>query len=124
MDKAFIKSRMIDIFVFGILFWLIGYVASLILFPFVSLDVMGWILTGVMTPLTFIIAYFRFRKRNLKFFCYFMTGVFWALIAAVLDYLFIVKLFHSVDYYKLDVYLYYFIMFLIPVILGLINKKK
>jgi hypothetical protein len=87
MDKAFIKSRMIDIFVFGILLWLMGYIGSLILFPFVQNNILGWILCIIFTPITFIIAYFRFKNRKLGLFCYFMTGVFWAIIAIIFDYL-------------------------------------
>jgi hypothetical protein len=124
MDKKFVKSRIIDIFVFGILFWLIGFIASMILFPFVPKNFLGWILCIIFTPITCVIAYYRFKNRELKLFCYFMTGVFWALIAIILDYIFLVKLFNIADYYKLDVFVYYTIMFLIPLIIGLINNKK
>ena len=124
MEKGFVKSRIIDIFVFGILIWLIGYIASLILFSFVPNNILGWILCLIFTPVTIIIAYFRFRNRKLKLFCYFMTVVFWMLIAMILDYLFIVRLFHSVNYYKLDVFVYYIITFLIPLIIGIINTSK
>jgi len=48
-----------------------------------------------------------------------MTGVFWAIIAIILDYIFIVKLFSAVNYYKTDVFVYYIIIFLIPLIIGL-----
>jgi hypothetical protein len=126
MEKGFIKSRMIDIFVFGIFIWLMGYIASIILFPFVPDNILGWILCIIFTPITIIIAYLRFRNRKLKLFCYFMTGVFWAIIAMILDYFFIVRLFNSVTYYKPDVFVYYIVTFLIPLIIGLynINKRK
>jgi hypothetical protein len=124
MEKGFVKSRMIDIFVYGILLWIIGYIASIILFPFVPNNLLGWILCIIFTPITIIIAYFRFRKRNLKLFCYFMTGIFWALIAVVLDYFFIVRLFNPVNYYKADVFVYYLLIFLIPFIIGLYNTKR
>jgi hypothetical protein len=124
MEKGFIRSRMIDIFVFGILIWFIGYIASLILFPFVPNNILGWILCIIFTPITIIIAYFRFRKRKLRLFCYFMTGVFWLLIAIIFDYLFIVKLFSAVDYYKTDVFVYYAVTFFIPLIIGFINTNK
>jgi hypothetical protein len=124
MEKGFVKSRLIDIFVFGILIWLMGYIASILLYPFVPNNVLGWVLCIIFTPITFIIAYFRFRNRKLGLFCYFMTGVFWAVIATVFDYFFIVKLFNSVDYYKPDVFVYYAITFLIPLIIGLGKKNK
>lgn len=124
MEKGFAKKRRVDVFVFGILLWVMGFVGSLILYPFVSLDIMGWILFAIFTPVTILISYFRFRKRDMKFFYYLMTGVFWMLIAIVLDYIFIVKLLSSVDYYKLDVFVYYIVTFLIPVGIGLIKNKK
>ena len=124
MEKGFIKSRMIDVFVFGILIWLIGYIASLILFPIVPNNLLGWILCIIFTPITFLIAYLRFKNRKLKLFCYFMTGVLWALIAVIFDYLFIVKLFNPINYYKPDVFVYYTITFLIPLVIGLTKRKR
>jgi hypothetical protein len=46
------------------------------------------------------------------------VGVAWALIAVVLDYLFIVLLFQA-TYYGFDVFVYYGMTFLIPVGVGL-----
>jgi len=41
------------------------------------------------------------------------------LIAVIFDYLFLVKMFKPTDgYYKLDVYLYYILTFLLPLIVG------
>lgn len=124
MEKGFVKSRLIDIFVYGVLIWFIGYIASIILFPFVPNNLLGWILCIIFTPITIIIVYFRFKKRNLKLLCYFMTGVFWALIAILFDYLFIVRVFHPANYYKLDVFVYYILTFLIPFIIGQYNTRK
>jgi hypothetical protein len=47
-----------------------------------------------------------------------LAGV-WTLIAAVFDYVFIVKAFNPADgYYKLDVYLYYVLTFITPLAVG------
>ena len=47
------------------------------------------------------------------------------LIAIVLDYLFIVLLFNAAEYYMPDVFLYYGLMFLISVGIGLyLDRKK
>lgn len=53
-----------------------------------------------------------------EFTCYLGLTIFWTLIAVVFDYLFIVKLLNSSDYYKPDVYLYYLLTFLIPHLVG------
>lgn len=124
MEKGFIKSRMIDIFVFGILIWFIGYIAGIVLYFFVPANLLGWVLCIIFTPITFWIASRRFKNRKLKLFCYFMTGVFWVVIAVALDYFFIVKLFNSLNYYKPDVFVYYLTTFLIPLVIGLCKRNK
>ncbi len=55
---------------------------------------------------------------------YFWLGSIWAIIAIVFDYLFLVKLFKPVGYYKLDVFLYYALTFALPIIVGCSRKKK
>jgi len=57
---------------------------------------------------------------------YYVTlSIVWTLIAIVFDYLFIVKAFHPSDgYYKLDVYLYYALTFIIPIVIGWYKKEK
>jgi len=43
----------------------------------------------------------------------------WTIIAVVFDYIFIVKLLKPLDfYYKLDVYLYYSLTFILPILVG------
>jgi hypothetical protein len=110
----------------GIALWLIGYLASLVLFMSPYAGIMGWILLIVFTPVTIAIVYWWFRKREslpLKY--YAEVGIAWVIIAVVLDYLFIVQLFHAI-YYGIDVFVYYTVTFLIPVGVGYyqINKKS
>jgi hypothetical protein len=103
----------------GVVFWLIGYLASLVLFfsPFAAS--MGWILLVVFTPITLVITWWWFHKRGqLPLQYYAGVGVTWVGIAIVLDYLFIVLLFQA-SYYGSDVFVYYIITFLIPVGVGL-----
>lgn len=56
--------------------------------------------------------------------CYIGLGMIWTLLAVLLDYLFIVKFFKSTDYYKLDVYVYYALTFILPVLVGWYKKSK
>jgi len=56
--------------------------------------------------------------------CYVGLGVIWTIIAVALDYVFIVKMLNSPDYYKLDVYSYYILAFSLPVIVGWYKKIK
>ncbi len=56
--------------------------------------------------------------------CYIGLGVIWALMAIVLDYFFLVKLLKAVNYYKLDVYIYYFLTLLLPITVGSYRFNK
>ena len=104
----------------GTLFWLIGYLASLALYFTPLSSTMGWIILAVFTPFTILVTWWWFEKRErLSLRYYAGVGVSWMLIAVVLDYLFIVKLFGAAAYYAPDVFLYYALMFLIPVGVGL-----
>jgi hypothetical protein len=112
----------------GIALWLIGYLTSLVLFFTPYAATMGWILTAIFTPVTIVITWWWFRKReHLPSQYYAGVGVAWVLIAVAFDFLFIVMLFQATTYYKPDVFLYYVLTFLIPVGVGLYlnhNRKK
>jgi hypothetical protein len=56
--------------------------------------------------------------------CYFGLGLIWTIMAIVLDYLLIVKLFQSTNYYKTDVYVYYALTFTLPLIIGWLKFRK
>jgi hypothetical protein len=98
--------------------WLVGYLASLLLFFSPYAGVMGWVLLAVCTPVTIAVAWWWFRARDLALTYYAGVGTAWTVIAVVLDYLFIVLLFQA-TYYGPDVFVYYALTFLIPVGVGL-----
>lgn len=102
----------------GSALWLMGYLASIPLFFTIAADVMGWILIGVFTPVTLIITWWWFRDRGLPLRYFAGIGATWTIIAVAFDYLFIVRLFRA-DYYAPDVFAYYALTFLIPVLVGL-----
>jgi len=102
----------------GIVLWLVGYLASLALFVSPYAAIMGLILLVVCTPVTIAVAWWWFKARDLALSYYAGVGAAWAVIAVVLDYLFIVLLFQA-TYYGFDVFVYYALTFLIPVGVGL-----
>jgi hypothetical protein len=103
----------------GTAFWLMGYLASLVLFFTPYAGIMGWILLAVFTPVTIVITWWWFNQRkSLPLRYYAGVGGAWMLIAIVLDYLFIVLLFNA-TYYDPDVFVYYAVTFLIPLVVGL-----
>jgi len=109
----------------GTALWLMGYLASLVLFFTPLAATMGWILTAIFTPVTIAIAWWWFRKRErLSLQYYAGVGIAWVVIAVVLDFLFIVLLFQA-TYYEPDVFVYYALAFLIPVGVGLyLNRNR
>lgn len=107
----------------GILLWLIGYLASLVLFFSPFAGILGWILIAVFTPVTIAITWWWFRARDLSLAYYAGVGIAWVAIAVVLDYLFIVLPFQA-SYYGPDVFVYYVLTFLIPAGVGLVKRKK
>jgi hypothetical protein len=119
------KQLITDTAGLGTALWLIGYLASLVLFFSPYAGVMGWILLAIFTPVTIVIVLWWFKKRErLPLQYYAGVGVAWVLIAIVLDYLFIVLLFQA-NYYGIDVFVYYVVTFLIPVGVGLfLNRSR
>lgn len=113
------KQYITDTLGLGIALWLLGYLASLALFFTPLAESMGWIITAVFTPLTIAVAWWRFRGRDLSLIYYAGVGLAWTVIAVMLDYLFIVRLFGTTTYYAHDVFAYYALTFLLPVGVGL-----
>lgn len=54
---------------------------------------------------------------------YLNLAAFWTVIAIIFDYFFIVKALNAGNYYKLDIYIYYFLTFLLPIFVGLKKAK-
>ena len=59
----------------GILLWLIGYIASLLLFMSPLAGIMGWILIAVFTPVSVLIVWRWFTGRNLPLTYYAGLGI-------------------------------------------------
>lgn len=119
MAKQFLK----DALGWGFLLWLIGYGLSMILFSVVPLWAIGWIIMPIGTLITLWVLFKNIKTENFGY--YVKLAVVWTLIAIVFDYFFIVKAFNPADgYYKLDVYLYYALTLLLPLIVGRYKSKK
>ncbi len=113
-----VKTGIKDSVMLGGFFWLVGYLASLILFFTPLAGNLGWILIAIFTPFTIIITWWWFRARELPLLYYAEVGLAWMMIAVVFDYLFIVQVFRT-PYYNLDVIVYYVLTFLVPIGVGL-----
>jgi hypothetical protein len=119
MTKQFYK----DVFGWGILLWFIGYVLGIVLFAVVPPALIGWVLMPIGALITLWVALKKIKADSFKYYIY--VGMAWALIAVIFDYFFLVKAFKPADgYYKLDVYMYYALTLVIPLIVGWKNKKS
>lgn len=119
MNAEFLK----DAFGWGFLLWLIGYVLGLVLFMVVPVSLIGWVIMPAGVVITLCVLFQKIHGGSLQ--RYFIIGVAWAVVAIVCDYLFLVLLLKPADgYYKLDVYLYYLLTLLLPVIVGWWKLRK
>lgn len=102
-----------DAFGWGVILWLIGYALGMALFPIVPTSAIGWIIMPIGIVITLWVLLKKVKSGSFQY--YFTLAVVWTLIAVIFDYLFLVKALKPADgYYKLDVYLYYVLTFVLP----------
>ncbi len=119
MNRQLLK----DALGWGFLLWLIGYALGIVLFSIVPVSMIGWIITPIGTAITLWVLFKKVKGRSPKY--YLLLAISWTLIAIVFDYFFLVQAFKPADgYYKLDVYLYYILTFVLPLIVGWRKKAK
>ena len=116
------KAIFLNTISWGFVLWLFGYILGFVFYAFVPKDLLGWAITPFGIAFTLWVLTKKIARKEFK--CYLGLAIFWTLIAVVFDYFFIVKLLNSSDYYKFDVYLYYFLTFFIPIIFGWLKFHK
>jgi len=113
MDKQFLKEA----FGWGFALWLIGYILGILLFALVPPVAIGWVITPFGVGITLWVLLKKIKAGSIGH--YAGIAVVWTLLAVALDYLFLVQIFKPADgYYKFDVYLYYFLTFTLPPLVG------
>jgi hypothetical protein len=119
MNKQFLK----DALGWGIILWLIGYILGIVLFKAVPPLLLGWVIMPIGTIITLWVLFKKIKSDSLKY--YLGIALVWTVIAVVFDYFFLVKVFKPADgYYKLDVYIYYALAFILPLIVGWYKRKS
>lgn len=115
------KQFFTDAFIWGFILWMIGYLLGILLFMIVPHVLIGWIITPIGIVITLWILLKKVKANSFPY--YMMLAIIWTMIAIVCDYFFLVQVFKPDDgYYKSDVYLYYILTFLLPVIIGFRKK--
>lgn len=106
----------------GFILWLFGYILGIVFFMFMPKEYIG--LAIMPLGILFMLWVLLKKIKRDEFKCYIGLGVIWLIMAVVLDYFFLVKLFNSTDYYKLDVFIYYGLTLLIPIVVGIVKFRK
>jgi hypothetical protein len=113
MNKQLLKDGL----GWGFLLWLIGYFLGIVLFMVVPPSMVGWVIMPIGIVISLWVLIKKVKGDSLQY--YLKIAIIWALIAVILDYLLLVKVFKPADgYYKLDVYLYYALTFALPLLVG------
>lgn len=113
MTKGFYK----DALLWGFVLWLIGYILGIVLFPILPPFFLGWVIMPIGIVITLWVLFKKIKGESMRY--YFFLGIVWVLIAILCDYFFLVKLFNPADgYYKPDVYLYYILTLILPLLVG------
>lgn len=116
------KQILLSTLFWGFILWLFGYVLGIIFFAFVPKEQIGFYILPLGVALMLWVLFKKIKRE--EFLCYIGLGIVWTIMAVLLDYLFIVKMFQSTDYYKTDVYVYYALTFISPVAAGWYKKSK
>ena len=106
----------------GLMLWLWGYILGFVFFAFVPKDIIGWLVMPL--GLAAIIWVLIKKIKREEFMCYVGLGIIWTIMAIALDYVFLVKLLKAVDYYKLDVHIYYILTLILPITAGMYRFNK
>lgn len=84
---------------------------------------MGWIITPIGTVITLWVLFKKIHRE--QYMCYLGVAIFWTVIAVVMDCFFNVLLFNiGSSYYKLDIYIYYALTFILPLLVGAYKFRK
>jgi uncharacterized membrane protein len=119
MNKQLLK----DSLGWGIIFWLIGYVLGFVFFFVLPTSLIGWVIMPIGLAITLWVLLKKVNSESLNY--YLILAVIWTAIAIAFDYLFIVKALKPADgYYKPDVYFYYTLTFISPLIVGWWKKQN
>lgn len=107
------KQMAMEFFGWGFLVWLIGYGLGMVFFTIVPPDLIGWFVTPIGIVVSLWVLFKKIHGKTIQY--YLMLACIWTLLAVTCDYLFLVRPFKPINgYNKLDVYLYYFLTFMLP----------
>jgi heme/copper-type cytochrome/quinol oxidase subunit 4 len=87
------------------------------LFTLVPYNLIGWVIMPIGILIALWILWTKVHGDSMRY--YLLLALVWVAIAVVFDYFFLVVAFKPADgYYKIDVYLYYALTFVLPLAVG------
>ncbi len=117
------KKILTDAFGWGFALWLIGYLLGIVLFFVLPPSLLGWVIMPIGIAIALFVSLKKVEPGDIQ--RYAQIAVAWTAMAIVLDYIFIVKMLNPADgYYKLDVYIYYALTFIIPLAAGIWKNRE
>lgn len=116
------KQILLNTLFWGFLLWVFGYVLGIIFFAFVPQEQIGLYVMPLGVLFTLWVLLKKIKRE--EFMCYIGLGTIWMIMVIVLDYLCIVTLFQSTNYYRPDVYVYYALTLTLPIVVGWYKKSK
>ncbi|MEI8339412.1 MAG: hypothetical protein WCF94_01985 [bacterium] len=108
--------------IWGFIVWFVGYILGFVFFAIVPKEFIGWAIMPFGIAFTLWALISKIKRDRFK--CYIGLAVIWTILAVVLDYFLLVKLLNAVGYYKLDVYVYYILTFVLPLCVGWYKFKR
>ncbi|MCM2339319.1 MAG: hypothetical protein NDI62_02585 [Burkholderiales bacterium] len=106
----------------GFILWLFGYILGFVFFAIAPKELIGWYILPFGVAFTLFVLIKRVSRS--EFGCYFGLGLIWTIMAIVLDYFLLIKMLNATNYYKIDVYIYYILTFILPLLVGWYKFKK
>ena len=111
------KTIVRDALGWGFILWFIGYALGIIFFMIAPSGMIGWLIMPIGILITLWVLIKKIHGDTFGY--YVLIATVWTLLAIIFDYFFLVKVFKPADgYYKIDVYLYYVITFVLPLTVG------
>ncbi len=113
MDSKGLKNTLF----WGFALWLFGYILGFVFFFLVPPALLGWAIMPFGTLAAIAVLAWKVSRNSLT--DYAEVSAIWTVMAMALDYVFLVKLLNPADgYYKLDVFAYYALTFILPLAVG------
>ena len=87
------------------------------------MSLIGLVYMPIGIIITLLVAFKKVKGTTLGY--YLGVAAVWTAVAVAFDYIFLVKLLNPAGgYYKLDVYIYYALTFILPLIAGLVKTRR